>query len=175
MSSKFIWNDNQIELTGTKDKEIKKKKVLKDLTNKAALLGINSILKAALPVGTKRQRKGGTYQKQPNGKWVKVPDSKKEKEPKEEKVKLFKLPQDKTKMTPQQNREVVDHFKKNYSEKQLDKRISLIAAQIKRREQELESQGIDFRRKPDQGLNNLFHDRKLTETAIEEIRNKRIK
>lgn len=139
------------------------------ILKECVLWSYSKVIKA-LPPGTKRQRKDGVYEKQPNGKWVKVKEKKKE-----EQEKVFDLPQDRTKMTPEQNREVVEHFKKTYSEKQLNKRISLIDAQIKRREAELEREGIDFRRKPDKGLNNLWHDRTLTETAIEEIRDKKIK
>lgn len=123
------------------------------------------VQKAGLPPGTRRQRKDGIYVKQPDGSWVK--EGKEEKE--------FDLPRDLTQMTSQQNREVVDYLKDRYSEKQLDKRVNLIDLQIKRREEELSNQGIDFRKVKDHGLNNLWHNRKLHETAIEEIRGKRIK
>jgi hypothetical protein len=121
----------------------------------------------ALPPGTKRQRKGGIYEKQSNGKWVKV------KEKKEEKP--LQTPRELKTMSPKQNRQFINQLKGKFSEKQLDKRKGLILSQIRSREKELESQGIDFRKKPDHGLNNLWHNHKLTETAIEEIRDKNIK
>ena len=123
----------------------------------------------AVPAGTKRQRKDGTYEKQSDGKWKKVTEGKKSKQFSD------KLPRDLTQMTPKQNRKVVDHYKNNFSEKELNKRVEIIDQQIKRREQELESKGIDYRKNPDHGLGNLWHNRKLHETAIEEKRGEKLK
>ena len=72
------------------------------------------------------------------------------------------------------NREFINKLKKK-TEKELDKRIRIIDQQIKRREKELENEGIDFRKTPGHGLENLFHNRKLTETAIDEKRDEKIK
>lgn len=57
------------KLTGTLTKSRgDKMPIQKELVNKVALLNISTVLKAALPVGTKRERKDGTYQKQPDEK-----------------------------------------------------------------------------------------------------------
>jgi hypothetical protein len=79
--------------------------------------------------------------------------------------------------TPEENRKIVDYYKKNFNEKDLDKRSNIIDKQIELREKQLKDKGIDYMKPnadPTKVLDNLFANKELHDTALFEIRMKKI-
>lgn len=135
----------------------------------------------ALPEGTVKNWKGVDYIKKA-GKWIPKPKGKGSDGPTDEdmnggndpmagkgELKLsFQPPSDLRKMTPEQNREYVEHIKKNYKPSEIQTRITAIEAKMEKLRDPIES-GEGTRRTV-QLYVNLRHNRDLHEHALGEAK-----
>jgi hypothetical protein len=134
----------------------------------------------ALPDGTVKNWKGTDYIKKA-GKWIPKPKGKGQGEPGAEedgpgaapqaKGKLalsFKEPSDLTTMTPEQNREYVEHVKKNYKPSQIKARIDAIETEMEKLHEPIKSG--EGTKQTIRRYVNLRHNRDLHEHALGEAK-----
>lgn len=132
----------------------------------------------ALPEGTVKNWKGTDYIKKA-GKWAPKPKGRGQSEPGAEEdgpgavpqakgkpALSFKEPSDLTTMTPQQNREYVEHVKKNYKPSQIKERIGAIEAEMEKLHEPIKSG--EGTKQTIRRYVNLRHNRDLHEFAMGE-------